>query len=107
MRPCHADHALSPGTCRLCWLCANDPAYRQLWGEPQAGTLTPDRLSQPCIHRGAAVLRQELCPSCRGRVSLKVFACSVHGECTIAKPLGKLACCALCADYQSQPASKR
>jgi hypothetical protein len=44
-------------------------------------------------------LRQESCPSCRGHVRLKVFACVVHGECTIGKAIAGLACCACCPDY--------
>jgi hypothetical protein len=47
------------------------------------------------------VRREEPCPSCRGAVRLKVFACALHGECTIARSLTGVACCATCPDYES------
>ena len=59
----------------------------------------PVRLIVPCTHRGA-VLRDEPCPSCPGNIRVKLFACSLHSECTVAKPLGSLACCATCPDFE-------
>ncbi len=53
----------------------------------------------PCRHRGAE-LREEPCRTCRGQVHLKVLICAVHGECTVGRPLGSLACCATCRDYE-------
>jgi hypothetical protein len=35
---------------------------------------------------------------------IKVFACSIHGECTIGKQLDGVKCCATCGDYE--PAAK-
>lgn len=52
-----------------------------------------------CAHRGAETRKVE-CPTCGGGVSLKVFACALHGECTIAKQVDGLACCATCPDYE-------
>lgn len=56
----------------------------------------------PCAHLGQFT-RAELCPSCRGQVRVKIFACAVHEECTLQKPLD-VACCATCEDYVSSPA---
>lgn len=53
----------------------------------------------PCAHLGAEVRQQE-CDSCAGKTQIKVFACAVHGECTLGKKLDGLACCAGCKDYQ-------
>ena len=39
------------------------------------------------------------CPTCQGNVRLKVFACDLHGQCTVAKALDGIACCATCRDY--------
>lgn len=45
----------------------------------------------PCTHRGEE-LREEECPSCGGQVSVKVFSCTVHDECTIKTPMGPKVC---------------
>ena len=44
-----------------------------------------------CVHRGGELRRQE-CSSCQGRVQVKVFACPLHGECTVEKPVGVQVC---------------
>ena len=56
----------------------------------------PDRA---CIHLGAQT-GERPCPSCSsGGVRVKVFACAVHGSCTIAKNVGAQVC-AVCPDKQ-------
>ncbi len=108
MRPCNCNRCPKPGTwqsgqCRLCWLYHNDPRYRTLW----EGSTTPlpsrqeTNAGEPCCHRGT-VLEEQQCRSCRGNVSLKIFACALHGRCTVGKPLPDCACCATCQDYQTQ-----
>lgn len=52
----------------------------------------------PCEYLGAPVGTQE-CQGCRGTVRIKLFACEVHGQCTLGKRLDMLACCAQCGDY--------
>lgn len=53
-----------------------------------------------CHHLGAEIRRED-CTGCKGkRTQIKVFACAVHGECTLGKKLDGLACCAGCKDYQ-------
>ena len=52
----------------------------------------------PCAHLGAEV-RQLVCETCTGKTRIKVFACAIHGECTVGKQLEGLACCAGCKDY--------
>jgi hypothetical protein len=43
----------------------------------------------------------KVCLECHGKVSLKVFACSVYGQCTIEKPADAMgACCSTCKDWQ-------
>jgi hypothetical protein len=106
MNPCDGNHPgrevrsgpYTPDQCRLCWLYLNDPAYRALW-EARGAELGRTR---PCIHRGEA-RREKQCPTCRGQVRLKVFACALHGECTVARAAGGLACCASCLDYDGGP----
>jgi len=51
-----------------------------------------------CRHFGAET-RRVGCESCGGRVQIKVFACSLKGECTLGQPLDGIACCATCEDF--------
>ena len=44
--------------------------------------------------------RLELCPTCRGTVHIKVFACAVHGECTTIAILPAIIGCDKCNDYE-------
>lgn len=53
-------------------------------------------MAQQCPHRGEEV-RTETCPSCRGAVQVKVFACAKNGECTIAKSIPGVHVCDGCA----------
>lgn len=79
-----ADH------CRACYV-----YDRQEW--------VPIRPPFPCRHKGGET-RRALCPTCFGKVELRVFACGVHGECTAAKRAdGVRGCCAGCADYDPEP----
>src|SRR5687767_14325325 len=51
-----------------------------------------------CKYLGEETGAYRLCEACRGRVSLKVFACEIHGDTTITF-------CRTCADFTSQAAS--
>lgn len=77
-------------TCRLCGrtLRTNKPASTIV------RTCTKPRLD-PCQHLGQQTgLRT--CTSCRGNTRLKVYACAVHGEATLAQ-------CRTCGDYRPSP----
>ncbi|MFO0929415.1 MAG: hypothetical protein U0736_20700 [Gemmataceae bacterium] len=52
----------------------------------------------PCRHLGGVVGTQT-CPTCTGRVRLKVFACGLHGQCLPGRPAVGLPGCAGCLDY--------
>lgn len=52
-----------------------------------------------CSHLGQPTGAKELCNTCTGRVELKVFACAVHGTCTVARRVPGQACCNGCKDY--------
>lgn len=72
-------------------------------GEIRVCTKTPT-FSLPktiCLHKGIEVA-QEGCASCGGNVQIKIFACSVHKTCTLAKDIGYVKCCATCSDYQKK-----
>jgi hypothetical protein len=69
-------------------------------GAETAAIITALSLSpeSPCVHRGESTRAVE-CKSCRGRVKVKVFQCSVHEECTIKKRAGELKTCYGCTDH--------
>jgi hypothetical protein len=59
----------------------------------------------PCDHRGT-VLRTESCPGCRGAVLIKVFVCTVHGACTLTKPVAGVAECSGCSEFLAVQAAQ-
>lgn len=52
---------------------------------------------EDCQHLGG-LFGREPCPSCKGRVQVKVFKCDLHHRCTMHKDIG-LAVCSVCHDY--------
>lgn len=51
-----------------------------------------------CTHRGPE-LRQDPCPSCTaGRTRIKIFACSIYGECQLDEKVAGVRCCGSCDD---------
>lgn len=84
-------------------LCRRMPAYFQMWeqgrgpGQGEPSPAGPVRF-EPCAHRGR-LLRTESCAGCRGAVLIKVFACTVHGACTLVKALVGVAPCSGCPDF--------
>lgn len=57
---------------------------------------------EPCVHLGQATGDVADCPSCGGRVRLKVMACAVYGRCTPTRQVDGLACCLTCPDYRAR-----
>ena len=51
-----------------------------------------------CLHR-RNVARKIKCGSCKGSVRVKIFACEIKGECTLARAIDGIACCATCEDF--------
>lgn len=98
-----------PDSCRWCGMAVNrDRRYLALWWPDES--VTPKVSSQHgpaeggravCVHLGEPTGGRVACPSCRGRVQLKLFACAVHGSCTPLKKAPGVACCVGCSDYQS------
>lgn len=90
---------LSPGhwqhTCRNCGVVRRGPKRRFV--RPCRNAPPRPEPRGPCAHRGAE-LRLEECATCggKGKVKIKVFACALHGECTIGRRVGALALCQAC-----------
>jgi hypothetical protein len=87
-------------------LCRTQRDYFQLWEQgrgpgQQTSSRTNPATRVSCQHKGE-LLREQKCPSCRGHVRVKVFACALHGACTIARIVEGAACCVRCDDYQPE-----
>jgi hypothetical protein len=76
-------------------------AYRRLWDGLAAAT--PPKRSL-CVYLGADIGERRICPSCRGRVELKVLQCR-HPTHT-AEPTTTVTDCSRCADYCAPPTSE-
>jgi len=92
---------------------ARDPRYSvYLQPEDRGKDWTPPPEPEPlppCLHLGAPTGESVACPSCQGSVSLKLFACAVHGTATLAKRVDGYGCCdSQCAervvDLEKKPA---
>lgn len=98
-RPCADVHPEpEPAVCHLCRLYERDPRYRALWAGSSGPTIR-------CAHLGGPTGDVIACPSCRGRVLLKVFACSRYGRCTPGKRVPDEASCVGCPDHVAAPDS--
>lgn len=88
-------------------VCRTRPQVFRAWEEGR-GPLQKAPASFParaaCVQRGTE-LREQACRSCAGRIRIKVFRCALYGQCTLARPLEQLACCARCSDYEPAEAS--
>jgi hypothetical protein len=75
--------------------------YRAMWRSmPQE--MAARAREGPCVHLGEE-LRREECPTCCGRVLIKVFVCARKGECTIdpIRPINGMACCP-CEEWEEK-----
>src|SRR4051794_4345291 len=86
----HAPHGVTEETCRACY-CRDHPAVEQ-----------PEPIP-PCMHRGAATGETRVCQSCAGRVEVKLFACALHGACSLIRAVDDAACCVRCPDRRAAP----
>jgi DNA-directed RNA polymerase subunit RPC12/RpoP len=71
---------------------------REVRSKKPAGSLRAVCEAGDCTHLGDELRRVE-CPTCYGRVQVKVRACHVHVECTVQKQLDGVARCATCPDW--------
>ena len=60
----------------------------------------------PCVHRGDVIEKNAVCELCGARGELyDVFACDIHGQCSLSKRSTKLKSCGGCSDFQSTNAT--
>lgn len=80
-----------------CWMHANLPGYRALY-DGDGPVVAPAAGANACARLGP-VLGTAECQTCTGRVALKVYACAVHGRCTLGRRADDVpGCCAGCPD---------
>lgn len=73
---------------------------------PNHPAVTPKKPAKPpCTHLGGEV-RRLVCETCPSKPQIKVYACAIHGECTIGRRYtGVKGCCNdLCQDYTAAKA---
>jgi hypothetical protein len=63
-------------------------------------------LSPRCIHLGEPTGKMVECATCAGHVTMRLFACSVFGECTMGKKTGELASCETCDRYEPRASGR-
>ena len=59
---------------------------------------TASKKAPPCIHLGDKTGTRE-CETCQGSVKIKLYACALHGTCTLGKRIDMLPVCSQCGDY--------
>lgn len=102
MRICQRDHALSPDTCVLCRKYTTDPDFRALMNSPEVAAAVGGRKTLragKCRHLGEQAGEVQ-CGKCGNGVRLKMYACAVHGKCTLGKKLDGVMCCATCPQWE-------
>lgn len=104
-RPCAADHAPSPDTCRLChWCaspCATGKAYRAAWGEPEPGS--DSRRNRTCLRLRDHTGESRQCNSCARSEQEPLYGCDLHGQCSLNKLLPGVPNCRVCGDFVPVP----
>src|SRR5262249_18590206 len=114
-RPCNSPKVLAFDTARP-QVSARDCAGCELRDHEAAAEPSAPAPRGPCVHLGEATGERVVCPSCAGRVEIKLFACRLHGACTMHKDLGApppvmpgvpapkgVPCCARCPDPAPAP----
>lgn len=88
-----------PLTCPLCERAGRDSAFALALSRVPAPKARPARVAAvACAHLGGPTGEARQCPTCAGRVEVKLLACAVHGSCTPVKRVGGVACCRDCPD---------
>src|SRR5262245_1274008 len=77
--------------------------YRRAWDGLPPSWEERRRTNFPCVSRGGPTGEVRDCPSCGGRVRLKLLACDRHGNCTAERRAEGVAWCPTCADYRPGP----
>jgi len=93
--------ACSEGNRFICSLCGHERCSKYSDAEMlhRRCGVAEKRANRFCLHLGE-YLEERICPTCCGSTRIKVFACELHGKCSIAKPVG-VQVCQGCGDYEA------
>ena len=95
-KPCFEFHGEFQDGCRVCLRWRDDPRYAELRnGTAVAPAPVKARpvINLPCIYKGPQTGEKIGCQSCKGNVQLTLFACQIHGTCTLGKRVSGHGCC--------------
>ena len=103
------------GDCILCWQYAHNEDFNRAWGgggrvHPVNGIVTSTLtgiVPKPCVFLRKQTGETIECPTCAGRVKVKLFGCSLHGKCSVEKPLPNTPCCRVCPDWREPDGQQR
>lgn len=90
---------VTPATCAFCYCRDHEPVLLENISKPRKNVVIQ---KTPCIHLREPTGETQECPSCTGKVLVKIFHCSIYNECTIYKEIKGKACCNNCKDYKSK-----
>lgn len=99
--PAIAD-STAKGGCAVCWSYLNAPGYQEHYSNLKAIDKVSEKLRSPCVHIGEPTGESIKCGPCGGNVQIKTLICSIHNQCTIAKKLDGISCCAICTEYEAE-----
>ena len=85
------------GTVTVAELNAREAASEERQAERKAAK---DARKKPCVHRGKRVSAADAYGP-RGVECCKLYACKLHGLCSVRRVLPEIACCAQCEDYSA------
>lgn len=103
-RPCGHSRTEPDPNCGTCTLIERNPKVAAVYdGGNEVKRLKSLLVLSGCPHRSAEAIGSVKCPSCSGNVTLKVYACKVHGSCTLAKRSAGHHVCKGCTDNPNTP----
>lgn len=82
--------------CRVCWIRLNGP--------PPVAAKVPLIRIEPakCVHLGVVTDEKVECPSCNGKVLIKLHECSIYSRCSPYKAITGVHYCPHCPDFKDK-----
>jgi hypothetical protein len=94
-KPIPCGHLKREDGCLHCHNFATNKSFRMLFKQGDAEAAFR---SKACVRLGEDTGKKTACKSCSGMTQLTIFKCEIHGECTVGRKVGGMACCAGCKD---------
>lgn len=90
----------TPAMHKVCRLRADVRSHWDRLAAMKEKPKAPEAINLVCIHRGEWTGETRECAGCQGAVQIKLFACAVHGACSMKTKLEDVACCVGCAERE-------